>query len=195
MLLLQNISLFQFKNYVHESFNFSENIIGICGNNGKGKTNLLDAIYFLCFTKSYFTKTDAANVHRGSQGMRLDGSFKRNESAEKVVCILRENNKKEIQRNGEDYKRFSAHIGQFPSVIIAPDDVELITGTSEVRRKYIDTLLSQLDQVYLQNLINYNKVLQQRNSLLKAGAERGYVDDALLDISNRSIGEAWQIYL
>lgn len=182
MLRLNNIVLYQFKNYLRQSFDFRENVIGICGNNGKGKTNLLDAIYFLCFTKSYFSKTDSASVLRGSQGLRIEGNYGRNGEAERVICILRENNKKEMQRNGEDYKRFSAHIGQFPAVMIAPDDVELITGTSEIRRKFLDTLLSQLNHQYLQSLIDYNKVLQQRNSLLKSATERGYVDESLLDI-------------
>jgi len=182
MLQLQNISLFQFKNYLHQSFHFNEKIIGICGNNGLGKTNLLDAVYLLCFTKSYFSKSDSSNVHRGLQGMRLEGNFKKNGDAEKVVCIIRENNKKEIQRNNDEYKRFSDHIGLFPAVMIAPDDVELITGTSDVRRKYLDTLLSQLDHSYLLNLIDYNKIIQQRNSLLKSAAERGYLDQSLLDI-------------
>lgn len=182
MLHLQNIKLYQFKNYLQKDFQFTENIAGIYGNNGLGKTNLLDAIYFLCFTKSYFSKTDSTVVHRGLQGMRIEGNFARNGGAENIVCIIRESNRKEIQRNGEDYKRFSAHIGQFPAVMIAPDDVELVTGTSDVRRKYLDTLLSQLDHQYLQSLIDYNKVLQQRNSLLKSVAERGYLDESLLDI-------------
>lgn len=187
MLQLNNIRAYQFKNYMQQELRFTENVIGICGNNGLGKTNLLDAIYFLCFTKSYFSKTDSACVHHQMQGMRIEGNFSRNGEAEKVVCILRENNKKEIQRNGEDYKRFSSHIGQFPAVMIAPDDVELITGTSEIRRKYLDTLLSQLNPQYLQSLIDYNKVLQQRNSLLKSGSERGYVDEALLDILTQQL--------
>jgi DNA replication and repair protein RecF len=182
MLHLQNITLFQFKNYFDKRFQFNENIIGICGNNGIGKTNLLDAVYLMCFTKSYFSKSDSANVHRGLQGMRIEGNFVKSGDAEKVVCIIRENNKKEFQRNNEEYKRFSDHIGHFPAVIIAPDDLELITGTSDVRRKYLDTLLSQLDHQYLQKLIEYNKVIQQRNSLLKSAAERGYLDQSLLDI-------------
>lgn len=187
MLRLHNISVYQFKNYLHKDFRFSEKIVGICGNNGLGKTNLLDAIYYLCFTKSYFSKTDSSSVHRGLQGMRIEGNFTKNAETENVVCILRENNKKEMQRNKEEYKRFSAHIGQFPAVMIAPDDVELITGTSEIRRKYVDTLLSQLDHQYLQALIDYNKVLQQRNSLLKSISERGYLDEALLDILNEQL--------
>ena len=187
MLKLQNITLYQFKNYLQQNFQFTEKVIGICGNNGLGKTNLLDAIYFLCFTKSYFSKTDSSIVHSGLQGMRIEGNFVRNDENEKIVCVIRENNRKEIQRNGEEYKRFSAHIGQFPAVMIAPDDVELITGTSDIRRKYLDTLLSQLDHQYLQSLIDYNKVLQQRNSLLKSAGERGYIDDSLLDILNTQL--------
>ena len=182
MLKLQNIKLYHFKNYLQKTIDFNKNIIGICGNNGLGKTNLLDAIYFLCFTKSYFSKTDSAVVHHQTLGMRIEGNFSRNGQSENVTCILRENNRKEVQRNGEEYKKFSNHIGTFPAVMIAPDDVELITGTSDVRRKYVDTLLSQLDHQYLQSLIDYNKVLQHRNSLLKSAAERGYVDDSLLDI-------------
>jgi DNA replication and repair protein RecF len=114
--------------------------------------------------------------------MRIEGNFIKNDQPEKVVCILRENNKKELQRNGEDYKKFSLHIGEFPAVMIAPDDVEIITGTSEVRRRFLDTLLSQLDSQYLKWLIDYNKILQQRNSFLKSTAERGYTDEALLEI-------------
>jgi DNA replication and repair protein RecF len=187
MLRLQNITIYQFKNYLQKKLHFEENVIGIYGNNGLGKTNLLDAIYFLCFTKSYFSRTDSNIVHHGLQGMRIEGNFSRNDETENIVGIIRENGKKEILRNGEEYKRFSAHIGQFPAVMIAPDDVEMITGTSEIRRKYLDTLLSQLDQQYLQNLIEYNKVLQHRNSLLKSSGERGYLDEALLDILNRQL--------
>ena len=184
MLSLQNISLYQFKNYVAKHFDLNQNVIGISGNNGLGKTNLLDAIYYLCFCKSYFSKADNASVHHGLQGMRIEGNFAKNELEEKIVCIIRENNKKEMQRNGEDYKKFSAHIGHFPAVMISPDDVELITGNSDIRRKFIDTLLSQLDNKYLTFLIDYNKVLLQRNSFLKSSSEKGYVDEALLETLN-----------
>jgi DNA replication and repair protein RecF len=187
MLRLQNINLVQFKNYISSQHFFSERIVGMHGNNGRGKTNLLDAIYYLCFTKSYFTRSEAANVHHGLQGLRLDGTFNRNGQEEKVVCILRENSRKEISCNGEEYKKFSSHIGQFPAVIIAPDDVELVTGTSDVRRRFLDTLISQLDSNYLQWLIDYNKILQQRNSLLKSGAEKGFIDATVLDILDEQL--------
>jgi DNA replication and repair protein RecF len=171
-------------------------VVAISGNNGLGKTNLLDAIYFLCFSKSYFSKTDSASVHHGLQGMRIEGKFTKNEQEENIVCIIRENNKKELQRNGEEYKKFSLHIGHFPAVIIAPDDVELITGSSETRRKFIDTLLSQIDNKYLSLLIEYNKVLLQRNSFLKGSAEKGYVDEALLETFNEQlVNPGKEIYL
>ena len=182
MLTVTSISLTQFKNYQNQSFDFSERIIGICGKNGVGKTNLLDALHYLCFTKSYFTRSDAMCVKHDQEGFRIDGSFILNDKKEKVICILRETGKKELSINGELYDKFSKHIGHYPCVIIAPDDIQIITDGSEERRKFVDTLLSQIDPGYLQNLIIYTKVLQQRNSLLKSFAETGNKDFGLLDI-------------
>ena len=187
MLQLSNIVLTQFRNYVFQSFSFPERITGIYGLNGSGKTNLLDAIYYLCFTRSYFSRTDAQNVHHGLQGMRLEGRMIRQEQEEKLVCIVRENNRKEFQVNDEAYKKFSDHIGRYPCVMITPDDTVLITAGSEERRKFIDTLLSQLSSDYLQQLIEYNKILLQRNSLLKATAEHQRLDVALLDILDEQL--------
>ena len=164
------ISLTGFKNYHAQIFEFKERIIGICGLNGKGKTNLLDAVNYLCFTKSYFTKQDVLNVHFGEEGFRLEGTLE-NETVEnnsqKIVCIYRPSQKKEFYLDEVAYERFSQHIGKFPCVIIAPDDIGMITGGSEERRKFLDTLISQVDAEYLQQLITYNKVMAQRNSFLK----------------------------
>jgi DNA replication and repair protein RecF len=182
MLRLQSISLLQFKNYDQGSFDFNQRIVGICGNNGVGKTNLLDAIHYLCFTKSYFTRFDSVNIQQGSNGFRIEGRFERWDKEELAVCILRENGRKEFSLNGTSYEKFSHHIGHYPCVIIAPDDAELITGTSDHRRRFLDSLLSQLDPIYLQHLINYNKVLMQRNSLLKSFAEHGDRNLSLLDV-------------
>lgn len=182
MLQLKDISLTQFKNYRSRSFEFTDRIVCICGNNGTGKTSLLDAIHYLCFTKSYFIRSDSNSVQQGQNGFRIEGDFFLNGKNEKAVCILRETGKKEFSVNNESYEKFSQHIGHYPCVIIAPDDAQLITGGSEERRKFLDALLSQLDAEYLKNLITYNKILQQRNALLRSFAETGTNDFSLLDV-------------
>ncbi len=187
MLSLKNISLLQFKNYSNRSFDFTERIVGICGNNGVGKTNLLDAIHYLCFTKSYFTRVDGNNVRKGNDGFRLEGNLVLRDKPEKAICILRETGRKEFLINDQPYDKFSQHIGHYPCVIIAPDDAELITGGSEERRKFLDSLLSQLDKEYLQQLITYTKTLQYRNSLLKNFAETGKRNVELLDIIDEQL--------
>ena len=187
MLRLQHISLLQFKNYSSRSFDFSERIIGICGKNGVGKTNLLDAIHYLCFTKSYFTRLDGNNVQHGNTGFRLEGNLELHDKPEKAVCILRETGKKEFSVNDDAYDKFSHHIGRYPCVVIAPDDAELITGDSKERRTFLDALLCQLDAEYMQQLIVYKKVLEQRNSLLKSFAETGGRNFELLDVLDEQL--------
>ncbi len=148
-----------------------------------GKTNLLDALHYLCFTRSYFTRHDSLVTQKGHQGFRLEGHFTVNGKEEKAVCVLRETGKKEFSVDENYYSRFSKHIGRYPCVVIAPDDVQLIIGGSEDRRKFIDTLLSQLDAQYLQSLIDYTKILQQRNSFLKAYNDGfGNRDLSVLDV-------------
>ena len=166
---------------------FHDRIIGICGRNGAGKTNLLDAIHYLCFTRSYFTRVDTNNVQHGKAGFRLEGNFTRMGQEEKAVCILRENGRKELTINDQPYEKFSQHIGHYPCVIIAPDDAELITGDSRERRNFLDALLSQIDPQYLQQLIIYKKVLEQRNSLLRVFAETGSRDMSLLDVLDEQL--------
>jgi len=184
---LKDISLTQFKNYNQAFFRLDQRIVGFCGNNGVGKTNLLDAIYYLCFTKSYFTRSDQQNVQKGAAGFRIEGHFEKQGQLTDIVCILRETGKKEFISGGEPYEKFSHHIGRFPCVIIAPDDVQIITGGSEERRRFLDALLSQLDPDYLQNLIEYNRVLQQRNSFLKSLSERRLTDKHLLEVYNSQL--------
>lgn len=187
-LAIRSISLFQFKNYFEKEFEFGAPITGICGKNGQGKTNLLDAIHYLCFTRSYFTRQDQLVTQHGHQGFRVVGQISLNGKEEKAVCVLRENGRKEFSVNEEAYTRFSKHIGRYPCVVIAPDDIELIIGRSEDRRKFMDTLLSQLDAAYLQSLIDYSKILQQRNSFLKNYNEGfGSRDLTVLDILDEQL--------
>ena len=167
MLALRKITITHFKNYDFSSFSFDGQVIAISGLNGKGKTNLLDAIYYSCFTKSYFSGTDLLNINFEQQGFRLEAFFDKEDQQQKTICIYRGAGKKEFSVNDIHYEKFSKHIGLLPVVMIAPDDIGLVTGASDGRRKFIDTLLSQLDPGYLQQLITYNKILLQRNSLLK----------------------------
>lgn len=180
------IALTGYKNYESGVFDFNQRIIGICGLNGKGKTNLLDAINYLCFTKSYFTKTDALNVFFGAEGFRLEAELDVQKQpqgkSKKIVCIYRSSSKKEFYLDDINYIKFSHHIGKFPCVMIAPDDIQMITGGSEERRKFLDTLISQVDAEYLQQLITYNKVLQQRNAFLKNESFQNKFDSQLLDV-------------
>jgi DNA replication and repair protein RecF len=187
MLRLNNMSLIQFKNYQNRSIQFTERIVGISGRNGVGKTNLLDGIHYLCFTKSYFTRLDGNNILQGHNGFRLEAEVELWDKHEKVICILRETGKKEFSLNGQLYEKFSQHIGHYPCVIITPDDIQIITGGSEERRRFIDTLLSQIDADYLQQLIAYNKILQQRNSLLRSFAETGNKDLSLLNVLDEQL--------
>ena len=189
LLRFQNISLTQFKNYRLASFQFSERIVGICGKNGIGKTNLLDAIYYLSFTKSYFSRTDAQNVCSGMQGFRIEAACLEGSMDFNITCILRETGKKEFTVNDDGYNRLSDHIGRFPCIIIAPDDVHIITEGGEERRRFLDALISQIDGNYLTALILYNKLIQQRNSLLRTFAETRRVDEQLLDVLNEQLSK------
>lgn len=184
MLMLKSLNLVQFRNYIQQRFDFTHRIIGIVGPNGTGKTNILDALYYLSFSKSYFNRPDAQNVHHSFQGMRIDGQYIIGDDDISITCILRENLKKEFYYDETAYTKLSHHIGKVPCVMIAPDDVQIITGTSEERRKLMDSLLSQLYPDYLQHLIQYNKVLLQRNSYLKLVAEQGNMDSIIIAALN-----------
>ncbi len=189
MVWLHQLSLVQFRNYVQKQFVFTDRIVGIVGPNGTGKTNVLDAVYYLSFTKSYFSRPDAQNVHHAHAGMRVEGKYDMNGVSTPITCILRENLKKEFYFDQEPYTKLSQHIGKIPCVMIAPDDVQIITGSSEERRRLMDSLLSQIHPIYLKHLIQYNKILVQRNSLLKNAAEINYLDTLLLETFNEQLVE------
>ena len=187
MVAIQQLTLVQFRNYIQKHFEFTHRIVGIVGSNGTGKTNVLDALYYLSFTKSYFNRPDAQNIHHAYEGMRMEGKYTIQKNVIPITCIIRENSKKEFYFDEELYTKLSQHIGKIPCVMIAPDDVQIITGHSEERRKLMDSLLSQLYPEYLKFLIQYNKILQQRNSLLKQASELGSVDTLLLETLNQQL--------
>lgn len=195
MLAIQSISVFQYKNYLQQSWSFPERVTGITGKNGTGKTNLLDAIYFLCFTKSYFQKSDSLLVHQGAQGLRVAGEFTKNGESCSISAVIRETGKKEFRVNEQLCDKMADHIGNFPAVMIAPDDVQIITNGSEERRRFMDALFSQVDHEYLLQLMLYNRILLQRNSLLKQMGELGQRSSDLLDVlDHQLVGPATYVH-
>jgi len=182
-MFLHKLSLSNFKNYLQADLIFSDKINCFAGNNGVGKTNLLDAIYYLSFCKSYFNPADTQNIRHGEDCFTISGDFRRNGNHQDLVqCQQRRNQRKRFLLNKKEYDRFADHIGNFPLVMISPYDRDLINEGSEVRRRYIDSVISQFDKIYLDDLIQYNKALVQRNALLKSFAERNFFDSTQLEI-------------
>jgi len=181
---LQRITLVNFKNFESQSFDFEDKINCFVGNNGVGKTNVLDAIYYLSFSKSYFNSVATQNIRHTEDFFMIEGSYQMKDRIDTVVCSLKRGHKKVIKRNGKMYEKFSDHIGYLPLVIISPADRDLIIEGSDTRRKFIDSVISQSNAKYLQTLINYNKVLAQRNSLLKYFAANRIFDVVNLNVYN-----------
>ncbi len=182
-MFLKQIKLANFKNYTLADFSFSGKINCFIGDNGAGKTNVLDAIHYLSFCKSYFSPMDSQNIRHETDFFSIHGTYHKNgDSPDTVACILKRNHKKQFLLNEKEYDRLSDHIGLYPLVMISPYDRDLINEGSETRRRYIDAVISQFNKVYLDDLINYNKVLQQRNILLKGFAEKHYYDKGTLEI-------------
>ena len=184
---LQHLSLVNFKNIESQSFDFQEKINCFVGNNGVGKTNVLDAIYYLSFTKSYFNAVAIQNIRHGESFFMIEGNYMLNDRNEKIICSLKKGQKKVLKRNDKAYDKFSDHIGQFPLVIISPADRDLVTEGSDGRRKFIDGVISQQNKSYLRDLIAYNKVLIQRNALLKYFAANRTFDASNLEIYNEQL--------
>jgi len=186
---LQKISVVNFKNIASQSFDFQEKINCFVGFNGVGKTNVLDAIYYLSFTKSYFNAVAIQNIKHGEGFFMIEGDYLLNDRNEKIVCSLKKGQKKVLKRNDKAYTKFSEHIGQFPLVIISPADRDLVTEGSDTRRKFIDGVISQQNKTYLQDLISYSKVLSQRNALLKYFAANRTFDALNLSVYNDQLSE------
>lgn len=186
-MFLIRLSLLNYKNFEAKNFEFDSKINCLVGPNGIGKTNVLDAIYHLSFGKGYFNPVATQNIRHDEEFFVIDGEFDTSGREEKIVCSLKRGAKKIIKRNGKAYDRLSDHIGLLPLVIISPADRDLIIEGSETRRKFMDSVIAQSDKHYLQHLIKYNKVLAQRNSLLKYFAANHTFDTATIAVYDEQL--------
>lgn len=182
---LKKLSLINFKNLMQTQITLSEGINCFVGDNGAGKTNVLDAIYYLSMSKSAFTMTDGQSVMHGEEFFVLEGSYiADDERTESVNCSFSRKTGKVLKRNGKEYERMSDHVGNFPVVIVSPQDTELITDAAEERRRYLNAFISQLDHQYMVALMRYNAVLAERNKFLKASS-----DEQMLQIYDMQLSE------
>lgn len=186
-MFLKRISVLNYKNFSDASFEFDVKINCFVGKNGIGKTNILDAIYHLANGKSYFNPLAVQNIKHGEEFFVVDGEFEKNERSEQILCSLKKGQKKILKRNSKLYEKFSDHIGFIPLVIISPADRDLIIEGSETRRKFMDSVISQLDNTYLQKLIQYQKIISQRNALLKYFALNHVFEKDTLSIYNEQL--------
>ena len=183
---IERLQLANFKNYSELDVSFSNNVNCLVGNNGVGKTNLLDALYYLSFCKSYFNPIDSQNIRSGSDFFAIHGHYLLADDEKKesvaVSCTLQRGQSKKMKFNKKTYTAFADHIGRLPLVIVTPSDQNLILGGSEVRRKFVDGIISQVDKGYLQMLIGYQKALEQRNRLLKQFYENRYFEEESISV-------------
>lgn len=185
---LKELKLVNFKNCESADLHFSEKINCFVGLNGAGKTNILDAVYYLAFCKSYFTTADKQNIRHGEDFFAIHGDFVTdNNEKETISCVQKGNAKKSFKYNKKEYERLADHIGKIPLVMISPYDRDLINDGSELRRKFIDGVISQFDSVYLGDLLQYNKALAQRNTQLKSFWENRCFDANLLALWDEQI--------
>lgn len=179
---IENLSLINFKSYAQLEIHFDPKINCFFGLNGSGKTNLLDAVYYLSFCKSFFGTPDTGCIQHGKDLFVVQASYHVRNSNEHIFCGLKHGQKKSFKRNGKEYPKLSEHIGLLPIVMVSPNDSILITGGSEERRKFIDSVISQYDSHYLDSLIRYNRSLLQRNSMIKEFGRSGKIDRMVLEI-------------
>jgi DNA replication and repair protein RecF len=184
---LKSLNILNFKNIEDENFQFNQRINCFVGLNGVGKTNILDAIYYMAYGKSYFNPIALQNIKHGTDFFVIDAHFVKNDKDEHIVCSLKKGQKRILKRNGKNYDRFSDHFGLIPLVIISPSDTDLITEGSETRRKFLDSVISQMDSQYLQQLIQYQKLIAQRNALLKNYALSHFLDQDTLAVYNEQL--------
>lgn len=184
---IEKLSLFGFKNYEEATLSFSEEVNCLVGENGSGKTNLLDAIHYLSMTRSAFNPLDNQNVKFGQDFFSIKGDFRVSEKELQVLCSYKDGTGKSFKVNKQEYTKLSEHVGRLPLVLVAPNDVDIIRDGSEARRKFFDAIISQTNEEYLNDLIVYNKYLRQRNSALKKFGFTGGTDYELLKIYDEQI--------
>ncbi len=178
--ILEHLSVTNFRNLLPQDISFGEGIHLVGGGNGMGKTNLLDAIYYLCLTRSHFSYGDAGAIAHGSDFFRVVGRFLSGQRVENVVVRHQSRKTKVVERNGTPYTSLVEHVGLLPAVMISPSDIELVIGGPEERRRFMDQTISQYDPLYLQALLVYNRVLKLRNAHLKAAGHPLQIDLTLL---------------
>ncbi len=178
----QQLSVINFKNYREASLAFSPKFNCFTGNNGSGKTNLLDAIHYLSLCKGFSNAVDTQNILFDQAFFLIQGKYSLNSHSDELYCGLKKGQRKVFKRNKKEYERLSDHIGLYPLVLLSPGDNQLIMGGSEERRKFLDGVICQYNKEYLHKLIHYNKALMQRNALLKMFAEKRNFDAVSLDI-------------
>lgn len=181
---LKSLHLVNFKNYEEAELNLTEGINCFVGKNGSGKTNILDAIHYLSMCKSYMNPIDRQNIRFDQQFFSILGQWQKDDRAISIHCALKAGGKKVIKQNKKEYEKLADHIGQFPTVMISPYDKDLISEGSELRRKWMDGIISQFDRSYLSDIQMYAKVLVQRNALLKNMAEHGLFDKESIEVWN-----------
>ncbi|MBT4951529.1 MAG: DNA replication and repair protein RecF [Pelagibacteraceae bacterium] len=188
-LILNKLSLINYKNIDSKAFVFDYKINCFVGDNGVGKTNVLDSIYHLAMTKSYFNSITSQSINHKAEFMVIEGNFKKGNKSEKIISSLKKGQRKTFKRNGKIYKKFSDHIGLIPVVMISPYDRDLIQEGSSNRRKFIDNVISQNNKTYLSHIISYQKILYQRNALLKYFKKNNNFDINILKVYDDQLYE------
>jgi DNA replication and repair protein RecF len=188
-MFLKQITLNNFKNHLEIKSLFSEHCNCILGENGSGKTSLIDSIYFLSLTKSSLSNQEALCINHNQEYFMICGEFVKNEKDEEVICSLQRGQRKTILIDKKAIERISDHIGNYPVVLMAPHDTDIVRDSAEARRKFFDGVISQIDPEYFQNLLLHNRLLLQRNSLLKQFSDRNYFDQPLLEVYSEPLLE------
>lgn len=181
---LKNLHLVNYKNYEEAEISLSSGINCFVGKNGAGKTNVLDAVHYLSMCKSYMNVIDRQNIRFEQPFFVIQGDWVKEEATVNIHCAVKVGAKKVFRRNKKEYEKLADHIGQFPAVMISPYDRDLISEGSELRRKWMDGIISQFDRKYLEDIQKYAKVLQQRNALLKNMAEHRLFDRESIEVWN-----------